>query len=136
MTGDVGERFLDDAIQPAPRDDWDITSAGVELHLESGLPGEALQQRLERRRETEVVQHRRPHSRGDPSHGVDRGVHHRQQLGGLLAHRRPIALELGDHPAQVEPQGGERMSQLVVNLSRDERQLLFPHFIEPVRELP
>ena len=133
MPRDVGERLLEDAeerrgqvaVEPRLRQRRSDLAAHARAPLELlGLP-------LDRRLQTQVVEHARPQLRADAPRARDRVVDQLLHVAQLRQQARLRALgQVATQPGHVHAQRGQGLAQLVVDLAGDARTLLLAHPLE------
>ena len=88
-------------------------------HVDARAPAEAVAERRERARQTEVRERLRTQLAGDPAHVLEARAHGLLRVGELDAALAEASLRA----AELEQHGGERLAHLVVQLLRDAQPL-------------
>ena len=110
MLDHVRERLLDDPVDRGLDLEREPLAdrAGLEIDGDAGLLAEALRQTLERRYETEVVEHLGPQLDRQPAHILQRRHHELAQRGNRLGRLGPVEL------LEPEQDRGQGLAGLVV----------------------
>src|SRR5690242_9541138 len=138
VAGDVRERLLDDAEHGdrAIGVERGVVAADAQPAADSRPRLELARLPLERRGEADVVEERRPEVPRDRLYAVDGAVHQRCHALHLLDLRGSGRLEPAAEPVEVDPERGERLAELVVDLARDPATLVLLDLEAPRRERP